>query len=404
MEDAYKLASQHSDERAGEPAFDLYYGIAAVETGRVDEAIFAFERVLLKRPSQDRARIELARAYFIQEEDLKAREQFEIVLSHDPPPSVVDRIERYLAALDRRADRFEPNVSGHVELAGGSDDNVNRAGDETVTRDFAGQRFVLADTEPESDAFAQAEGAVNVSWPLRPGLNVIGGIDTSVRGHDDRTEFDRKRGNARVGLRYRTDRHRWTTTLQGGRLYVGSDPYAGSVSLDAGYRYSVDERTGAHATFSVTRLRYDEQEQRDSDLLWAGGGMSKRWAGSWNPRARFTLLGGREAAERDTAAARSRAERDMGRVRGRMSVDPMTDWTLRASVDTTVSRYDEPGVVDPSSAREEETYSLDLALDWRPATNWELGPFLRYSQRDSNVDFYEFERSVAGVRLRYEFY
>jgi tetratricopeptide (TPR) repeat protein len=217
MEDAYALASQHVDDLAGNPQFDLYYGIAAVETGRVDEAIFAFERVLIKRPRMDRARIELARAYFIQKEDRKAREQFEIVLSNDPPPSVVDRVERFLAALNRRSDRYEPHFSGHVELGAGRDDNVNRVSEEATTVRLFGAPFEIGgDSEPVSDNFVDAKGGVKLSWPIEPGVNVTSGVSGDLRRHGERTAFDRERANARLGLRYREDAHRWATTIQRG--------------------------------------------------------------------------------------------------------------------------------------------------------------------------------------------
>ncbi|MFW5969231.1 MAG: hypothetical protein ACOCP9_01180, partial [Halofilum sp. (in: g-proteobacteria)] len=43
-DDAYELASEHVGEHAGDPRFDFYYGIAAVETEALNEAIFALER------------------------------------------------------------------------------------------------------------------------------------------------------------------------------------------------------------------------------------------------------------------------------------------------------------------------------------------------------------------------
>jgi hypothetical protein len=406
MEAAYALASEHVDARAGDPEFDLYYGIAAIETGHVDDGIFALERVLFQRPELDRARVELARAYFLQEEDRKAREQFEIVLAHDPPPAVVDRIERYLAAIQRRADRYEPTVTGRVELAGGIDDNVNRVSEDTTTVELVPgfNLEVGANNDTISDAFARADAGVNASFPVAPGLNVIASGGAHIKGHEDRTEFDRKGVNARAGLRYRTGSHRWTATLGGQRVYIGSDPFVRTFGVNGSYRHTLDDTMGVHASADVTQLRYDEQEQRDATRWLLGGGLSKRWQRAWNPRGRFTVLLGQESAEEDSQAARSQAERDIGRLRGRLSLAPLPDWTLRTDLDVTVSRYDSAGPIVPPEAREEETYTLDLALDWRPTVNWTLGPFVSYTQRESNVAIFEYDRTAGGVRVRYSFY
>src|SRR5450631_1718575 len=61
---AYDLLIPLQAERAGDPAYDLLLGIAANESGRHSEAVFALERVLAVQPNNARARAEIARAYF----------------------------------------------------------------------------------------------------------------------------------------------------------------------------------------------------------------------------------------------------------------------------------------------------------------------------------------------------
>jgi len=415
MQAAYEFASEHVDDRAGEPRFDLYYGIAAINTGHVDEGIFALERVLLEQPGLDRARLELARGYFLQQEDRKAREQFEIVLSHDPPPAIVDRVQRYLAAIQRRSDRYEATVTGYAEIAGGYDDNVNRVSDDTTTLEpfpniFPGATTDIgSDTDPEGDGFLRGAGAVDVSYPLRPGFNLLAGARGSVRGHQDETDFDQKRASARAGARYTTGPHRITAYLRGQRFYIGSDPYRGSAGISASYRYDVSDRTGLQGLLQVDRLRYDELEQRDSTLALVGGGVSHSWSAWLNPRGRFNLLLGQESADEDSKAARSQAERDLGRLQGALNVDPAPEWTLQTTLSVDISRYDSEGPAFgnanfPPEARDEETYRLELDLQWQPTANWQLGPFVSYGQRDSNIAVYEYDRVAGGVRLRYSFY
>ena len=61
---AWELLSPLNDQRAGDPEFDYLLGLAALDTGRYTEAIFALERVLAVDPNYSQARAELARAYF----------------------------------------------------------------------------------------------------------------------------------------------------------------------------------------------------------------------------------------------------------------------------------------------------------------------------------------------------
>lgn len=60
--EAYVLGGKHP-ELMGDPLFDYFYGVAAVEVGHPTAGVLALERVLLNDPNNDLVRLELARAY-----------------------------------------------------------------------------------------------------------------------------------------------------------------------------------------------------------------------------------------------------------------------------------------------------------------------------------------------------
>ena len=82
---AYPLARTLSADYAGNPDFDYLYGRAALDSGHPNEAIFALQRVIINRPSDDRARLLLAQAYLRNGERVLARRELDIVLEHSPP-------------------------------------------------------------------------------------------------------------------------------------------------------------------------------------------------------------------------------------------------------------------------------------------------------------------------------
>ncbi len=403
MEAAYELASEYVDERQGAPQFDLYYGIAAVETGNLAEGVFALERVVIARPGFDRARLEYARALYLQGNNLRARRQFEIVRSHEPPPAVVDRIERYLAAINRRADRYETRVTGNVGLRAGHDDNVNRATDADSVDTGLGTIVLDDDSSAVDAAFGAIDGDIEVSHPLSPGLNVLAGINGDAERNGEESDFNTTRAGARVGLRWITGSHRVSSFLRGQRLYVGGDAYQGTGTVDARYRYRITDELGAHATASWTRLRYDELEVLDSSLRLVGGGLSKSWSVDWNPRARLSALVGDETAEGESQRAEALAQRDIWELRANAAVNPASQWTLRGSLRFRDSEYAE-NTFPFAREREEEYASLDLALDWQPSVNWRLGPYLSYTDNNANIGIYDYERTVVGLETRYTFY
>src|SRR5258706_205275 len=59
---AYQLLQPLESQRAGDPEYDYLLGIAALDSGERERAVFALERVLAVNPNHAQARAEIARA------------------------------------------------------------------------------------------------------------------------------------------------------------------------------------------------------------------------------------------------------------------------------------------------------------------------------------------------------
>src|ERR1043165_9183158 len=81
--EAYALGKQHPDQ-LGNPAFDFYYGVAAIDAGHAGEGVLALERYVANFPANHAGRLELARGYYVLGDDARAREEFDAVLKTNP--------------------------------------------------------------------------------------------------------------------------------------------------------------------------------------------------------------------------------------------------------------------------------------------------------------------------------
>src|SRR5438045_1028911 len=70
--EAYALGKKYPQE-LGNPAFDFFFGVAAVDAGHAGEGVLALERYITNFPDNQTARLELARAYFVLGDDARAR-------------------------------------------------------------------------------------------------------------------------------------------------------------------------------------------------------------------------------------------------------------------------------------------------------------------------------------------
>lgn len=405
FEQAYEYALEHRAAHEGEPRFDFYYGLAALQTGDLKEGVFALERVLALEPGFDRARLELARGYFMLEDDRRAKREFEIVLAHDPPPNVRSHIESYLAALQRRADRYETTVTGFVELGGGHDTNVNSATASDSVAILGGLLDVVLDEDSreKDDNFTRFEARANVSHPLSPGLNLVAGAGLWNRWLDTEDEFETGAVDGTLGLMWRGAKSRTLLTTQAQRFYLDGDAYRELLGVGASYRRDVSEVFGFDLSGRVSQLDYVDDDTLDSTLGVIDIGISRRLDHERRPVITAGLFLGREEADEDTATAQANAERDIAGARAGLWMILAPSWTLQGSLEFRRSEYAEENPLFLET-RETDYYAASLSADWRPSTHWRAGPQLKYSNSDSTIEIYEYERTEVWVRARYEFY
>lgn len=405
-EQAFELAQRHRAEHAGESRFDFYYGIAAIEQGALNEGIFALERVLIAHPGSDRARLELARAYFLRGDHRRARREFETVQAHDPPANVAAIIDRYLLAIERRADRYETTVTGYFEIGGGYDSNVNSATDAdsvaiTIFDDF---EIPLDDEAREqSDTFGRAAGRINVSHPIAPGLNLIARGGLRGRFNESKDQFNTATLDGSAGALLRRDRWQIEGTLDVARFYLDGDEYREQVGASTEYRRSLNEWSSAALSFQVADLRYDANDNLDSTLWILGTGLTHTLQTEHRPTLSGRVYIGREQADDDGIEAEANAERDLAGVQAGLHLPLRPDWTFRGTAEARASEYAEPGFLF-DEARDEVRYLLDLALDWRPSARWRIGPHVELTHNESNIELYEYDRALVELRARVEFY
>ena len=121
--EAFDFGQAHP-ERLGQPSFDFFYGIAAIESGQARAGVPVLERFVRDYPENRSARYQLAHGYYQLAEDAAARTAFNALL---PGAQGDERlaIERFLDAIARREDRQRPVLRTFVEAGIGFDTNIN---------------------------------------------------------------------------------------------------------------------------------------------------------------------------------------------------------------------------------------------------------------------------------------
>lgn len=396
---AWSLAQQHLAARAGEPDFDFVAGLAALEAGQPQHAAMILERVLLLQPGHHRARLELARAYFLLGDHAASRREFQAVQSVGPPPNVRDRIERFLAEIQRRESATRLQVTGHVELRPGWDSNVASAtADSSIEIPAIGVVSLNDASRERSDRFLDKNAGLTLVRPLDKRRALFADLSYRDRENIETQAYDTRSLGISAGMAWVNGTDRLRMPLQYQALYLANDQFRRLLTLGLEWSRDLDARNQVLGFGQLGAIRYPEDTNRDVRLLLTGGG--------WNHRhARLPLLLSGSAYLGNESARRSAGEpngRHYYGVRLGMQWSGMAGHTPYAALSWQRSDYDAPNPVFLRT-RQEDFRELKLGWSWQPQAHWIVTAEASLADNSANIALYDYDRRQFGVGVRYQF-
>lgn len=399
---AYALAQQNLERDEGDPTFDFYYGMAAIDSGHLGEGVFALERVLMAQPSHHRARLELARGYFLLGDDERARREFETVLSQNPPPGVRATVNQHLTAITKRDPTVSTSLGGYVELGLGYDTNANSAPTDALIPTPIGL-LPLPDSSLETgDAFGMLALGGNVQHPVAAGQALYGQVDTFARFYESEGEFSHGSVSANGGYQWQMDQNRFRVGMQLQRFVLDGDTNRDLIGLGGEWRHAADDNTLFTTFVTSGRLHYPGQTIRDSWLHIVGGGVVHAVRSPSTPVLFASAYVGHEDSIEDSDAARAIAERNFGGVRVGAQTVLMPSLLMHGSLLAQHSRFGADYAMFQTT-RTDNYYAAELGLTQVWSENWSLRGVVSYSGNASNIDIFDYNRTQTQLVLRRDF-
>jgi tetratricopeptide (TPR) repeat protein len=396
---AYELLLPLESQRAGDAEFDYLLGIAALDAGDPERAVFALERVLALQPNNHVARAEIARAYYAMGEREAARREFQTVRAQSIPEEAKATVERFLSAI---AAAETTRIDGYAELSLGYDTNVSSAiGSSTIAIPaFGGATFTLDPSLTErGDQFFNFAGGVNFTRKLSQPWSMVGGVAAATRMNTDATRFNTDTADGNLGLRYSSGLNAFTLGAQAQYFAIDANRYRDTTGVVAQWQHSFDERTQATLFGQHAQLRYATQPVRDADRSIIGVAYAQAFSGEFSP-AFFASLYGGEEKEVD-AAFPHLGHKPVGvRLGGQLRLGG--GWSLFGSASYEQRKY---GGTEPLFlvTREDKQTDINAGLSylWRPGTT--VLTQVTHTDNQSNVALNDFDRTVFSMSLRFNF-
>jgi len=391
----YAELVKDGEHHLGQPKYDFMLGLAAQKSGLYHEAIFAFERVLLVEPGNDRARTELAFTYFLAGDDEASKKLFLQVLKRNPPTAVKNNINKLLVAINKRISSRDHMLTGHIEFKQGWDSNINTATSSSEVK-ILGITFTIDEAgKPVEDTFTGLETSANYTY--KQNKNVAWFANYNFVGRENNAEdFDTQVNSIQIGPMINTSFGRLRFPLQHQSVRLNTRTYQRANSLST-------ELTRFHESFSSSyflqhsQIRYPESSVQDVDTNLLGLSLSTASKAAVNYYA--TLFVSSDSALDDSFAFNAKSSTG-----------------IQAGINWSLNRWHvlQPRILYQSVEyearhpffsvlREDEYTSYSLKWLWRLDSSWTATTSLETVSNDSTVTLYQYERDQLYFSIKRSF-
>jgi tetratricopeptide (TPR) repeat protein len=413
---AYMLLVTEQDKLSGTPDFDYLLGVAALDSGKIDESIIAFERVLAANPKNAGALMDLGRAYFSAGSMDLAEATFRQLQQSNPPATAQPTIDRYLQAIAQKRNQGKRALNAYGEVSLGYDSNITG-----VPKDFTAavvSAFNIPGVDPTGNSikrkapYVGAAAGADYFHPLSSSLTAIVGVEARGRAYRNESDFNSLLGDVRAGLA-------WNRGVHGLRFTAGYNQYkqdgaapgeprqtndrkTGTVGGE--YRYALSEQQQLTMGLSGTRVRFPRNNIEDFEALAISVGWLKSFTGKGAPLLQISGYYSRDEAERKLADGISDKSKRVGGVRTYYQYSLSDSLSLFNGLGFSARR-------DQSAfARATEVeFGRDRMADITLGVNWQFQPKCTMraqwfaSRNDSNIAIYDYSRNEVSSNIRCDF-
>lgn len=400
--EAYALLLPAEETRAGEPAFDVLLGAAALQAGQPTRAVFALERALARQPGNGDARALLGQAYLALGEIESSRKALEDVRRMNPPAAIAARIDRMMGQISEIEKDQGTRISGYVEASLGADSNVNSAtsSQAVAVPAFGGAIATLAPgAVRQRDEYLGLAAGVAIRHRVDPEWSVVARGSASLKQNFSRDQFDNRWMDGSVGAVFESGGDQFHAALQASTFAVDHNRYRDYAGVLGQWRHALSADAEASLYVQHGRLSYPGQNLRDADRTVVGGAWVRALATRMNPTVFLSAYAGQE---NERAANMPHLGHKLlgARAGAEMALSPAA--TVYGSVG--LERRDFGGQ-EPFFlvARDDRQWDLQLGLRYAFAPNWTLQPSVSHLDNRSNVEIFRFGRTLFNIAVRYGF-
>jgi len=262
FEKAYGFFETLSSEMATNAEVQFYLGLSAMELQKYDEALAAFDRVLMLDPNHTRTKLEIARIYYASGQYEQASVEVKSILTENLPFDVKNNVESFKAALEEKLQKEAWLAT--VSIGAMYDSNPSNQFDDTIKLPGAAKAksdsylYTTAGLTHIYDIGERGDWLVESSrlFYLKMNRHIT---DNNLALFSLSTKPYYTEGSYRIGFPISFD-----------RVYLSGEGYAKVLQGGVEGSYLIDERSMLLAGLTLKRSYYSDDEDLDANAnVWS---------------------------------------------------------------------------------------------------------------------------------------
>lgn len=391
-EKAYKVLKGEVESSSSDRDLNFYLGRAAFETGKYKEAVAAYERVLIVDEGNQRARLEMARAYLSLDMYEAGEAEFNRVLASNPPESVKRNIEAFLSKIDSMKETQK--YFTYLAIGFGYDSNINSS---PAREDYPANEFLTSSTTPidtyflnetiffNHDLFLNRERTL--SW-----MNTMTVFNQNNTHNKENEKFDVLFGKYATGIRYKGEGYIVKVPLSYSDLTYGGGHLMNSYGITPDISFSDVAGLFIKVGAGVKYKRYDAKtsEKRDADYTDYSVAVNKRGK---EQSYGVKMLSGANTQKEDNT--QQYIDNDISALSGFYQTG-FGQYTVGANIGYTITKYDD-------ESRKDTLTSVGLNLSKKLSKEMALSLNMQSSKSTSNKTAGKYTKNLIGFNYSYSF-
>lgn len=407
-QEAFDLGQTRLEEWEGDPDFDFLYGLAALESGNSNEAVYALERVATtasNRLLRDRARLELARAYFVTNNLAASKNLFNSVLEQNPPLVVRQNIEAFLLLIETRENTREATFRIEVSSSVGSDGNINSATNNSlIDTPLIGQIELNQDGQEIDDDFSSSNVsmAYNLPFDRNRSLGINLNLNHLNNFSTDQFDIDSLRGE--VAYNWGNDTNKFRHGISHTAINLDGNSFQDATALNSSWQHIGNNGWYQTLAASYSQISYDTgnggdlNDLRDVDQLLVSAGLTKISGALTHT---VNLYHADEDPENSNGGKHNGREFTGLAYSLLYQLNARHTPYLRASIQDV--EHDSRHPVFFNTVRSDDNESLALGWFWRISGKLLLTADFSYTDNASNIELFDYSRTKLQAGFRYRF-